>query len=414
MKRFKAQQAYLVLMFILSVFIIILPGCDDGAGGGGEWIEPPATGTTTPTTPIGPGQVTSTVPFDVATGVCIDRTVSATFSVDMDPLTITTDTFTLTLLGAPVAGVVAYDPLTRIATFNPTADFVWNVDYIATIKGGATGVKDAAGNALATDKVWTFETGTTACVPPPAIGSLTSFAGAMGGIAGITNQGILTIVNGDLGTLAASTLITGFHDSVGDIYTETPLNIGAVTGRIYTAPPPPGGAGVGGNAATFAIAQAAAADALTMYNALVALPAGPDPGAGNLANLVLPPGVYTAAAGSFMIQGGDLTLDAQGDPNAVFVFQMATSLLVGGPGVANPQSVILVGGAQAKNVFWQVGSAATINAAGGGTMVGTIISQAGGTISTAGNVTIATLNGRILSLGASVTMVNTVINVPEP
>jgi hypothetical protein len=65
-------------------------------------------------------------------------------------------------------------------------------------------------------------------------------------------------------------------------------------------------------------------------------------------------------------------------------------------------------------VFWQVGSAATINAAGGGTMVGTIISQTGVVISTPGNVAIVTLNGRALSLGASVTMVNTVINVPAP
>ena len=129
---------------------------------------------------------------------------------------------------------------------------------------------------------------------------------------------------------------------------------------------------------------------------------------------MLAPGVYTAAAGSFRIQGGNLTLDGQGNSNAVWVFQMATSLTVGGPGAASPQSVLLINGAQAKNVYWQVGSAATINAGGGGTMSGTIISQAGVTISTAGNLAVSTLNGRALSLGASVTMVNTVINVPAP
>jgi Ice-binding-like len=122
--------------------------------------------------------------------------------------------------------------------------------------------------------------------------------------------------------------------------------------------------------------------------------------------------VYTAGAGSFKIEGGNLTLDAQGNANATWVFQMASTLTVGGPGAAFPQSVILANGAQAKNVFWQVGSAATINAAGGGTMVGTIISQSGVSISTAGNTTIVTLNGRALSLNASVTMVNTVVNVP--
>jgi hypothetical protein len=93
---------------------------------------------------------------------------------------------------------------------------------------------------------------------------------------------------------------------------------------------------------------------------------------------------------------------------------MATTLTLGGPGAAFPQSIILAGGAQAKNVFWQVGSFATINAAGGGTMVGTVISQAGAAISTAGNTNIVTFNGRVLSLGASVTLVNTVVNVPAP
>jgi len=114
------------------------------------------------------------------------------------------------------------------------------------------------------------------------------------------------------------------------------------------------------------------------------------------------------------MEGGNLTLDAQGNANAVWVFQMASTLTVGGPGAAAPQSVILAGGAQAKNVFWQVGSAATINAGGGGTMVGTIIAQAGAAFSTVGNTSIVTLNGRALSLGASVTLVDTVVNVPAP
>ena len=80
-------------------------------------------------------------------------------------------------------------------------------------------------------------------------------------------------------------------------------------------------------------------------------------------------------AGSFLITGTDLTLDAQGDANAVWVFQMASYAHSGRSGA--PRSVILVNGAQAKNVYWQVGSTATINPAGGGTMVGTIIASAG-------------------------------------
>jgi hypothetical protein len=90
---------------------------------------------------------------------------------------------------------------------------------------------------------------------------------------------------------------------------------------------------------------------------------------------------------------------------------MATTLTIGTP--TSNRNVLLVNGAQAKNVFWQVGSAATINGIlGGGTVEGTIIAQAGVSISTAGVVAITTLNGRALVLTGPVTLVNTVINVP--
>ncbi|HVR82652.1 MAG TPA: Ig-like domain-containing protein [Luteimonas sp.] len=382
--------------------------------------------TTAAPAPAGSVSVLSTNPAAGAVNVCPSATINATFNVPsglrMDPLTVNSATFIVTgpaptLTPVTAASVVLDAATGRIATFTPSSPLTAGVTYTATIKGGASGVKDLAipANAMVADYTWSFTVAAGACLAAPPLGAASSF-GTFGGSAGMTNQGLLTVVNGDIGTTAVSTAVTGFHDAgPGCIYTETPLNVGTVNGGIYTAPPPPTVAcPTEGTAATLAIAMQARADALIAYNALVALPAGPDPGAGNLATLVLTPGVYTAAAGSFMIQGGNLTLDAQGDANAVFVFQMATTLLVGGPGAANPQSVILINGAQAKNVFWQVGSAATINAAGGGTMEGTIISQAGADISTADNVTIVTLNGRVLSLGASVTMVNTVINVPGP
>jgi len=245
-----------------------------------------------------------------------------------------------------------------------------------------------------------------------ALGAASSF-GVFGGGAGMTNQGIYTAIKGDIGTTAASTLVTGFHDK-GAVYTETTANIGTVSGTVHTATAPAG-------SVPNVIAAAAALDAQTAFDNLspAALPGGIDVstlggGAGQLGNRTLAPGVYKSAPGSFAIQGGDLVLDGRGDPNAVWVFQMATTLLVGGPGAAFPQSVILVNGAQAKNVFWQVGSAATINAAGGGTMAGTIIASSGASFSTAGNVDPVTLNGRALALHASVTMVNTHVNVPAP
>ncbi len=371
--------------------------------------------------------VLSTNPAANASTVCPGAAINATFTVPsgtrINPTTLTPTSFIVTgpapTSTAVSAASVALDPATgRIATFIPQNPLTVGLTYTATIEGGANGIEDLSvpPNTMLSNFTWSFTVASTACQAPIALGSVAPF-GVFGGSAGVTNSGILTVINGDIGTTAASTLVTGLHDSgVGCTYTEVAgADIGAVNGLIYTAPPPPTVSCPNeGTAATMATAQQARADALIAYNALVALPAGPDPGAGNLANLVLAPGDYTAAAGTFMIEGGNLTLDAQGDANAVWVFQMATTLTVGGPGAAFPESVILVNGAQAKNVYWQVGSAATINAAGGGTMVGTIISQAGAAFSTVGNTALVTLDGRVLSLGASVTLVDTVINVPSP
>ena len=401
----------------------------------GNQAPPPAASdyvwTFTAAAPSAAGNVSvlSTNPAANATNVCPGAGINASFSVPLgqrvDPTTLTATTFTVTgpapALTPVTAASISLDPATGlIATFTPQSPLTGGVTYTATIKGGANGVSDTAvpADTLPGNFSWTFTIAAAACGAPAAIplGSAATF-GTFGGSAGTTNSGILTVVNGNLGTTAVSTKVTGFHDSAaGCIYTETlGADVGAVNGLIYTAPPPPTVSCPNeGTATTAAVAMQAAADALTAYNALVALPAGPDPGAGNLANLVLVPGVYTAAAGTFMIEGGNLTLDARGDANAVWVFQMATTLTVGGPGAAAPESIILVNGAQAKNVYWQVGSAATINAAGGGTMVGTIISKAGAAFSTAGSTAIVTLNGRVLSLGASVTLVDTVINVPAP
>jgi hypothetical protein len=260
----------------------------------------------------------------------------------------------------------------------------------------------------------------------PALGAAAAFGG-FGGGAGMTNQGTSTTITGaqgqpvSIGTTGASTTMTGFHDNsvaytpppaaAGCTYTETTLNIGAVNGTIVTdAPPPTITCPLEGTAATMASATAAAAAALAAYNDLAGRPGATDPGA-NLGGLTLAPGLYKTASGGFLITGSDLTLDAQGNANAVWVFQMANTLTVGAIGAG--RSVILAGGAQPKNVFWQVGSSATINGAGG-TMVGTIISSAATTLSTAGQPCCTTLNGRALALNASVTMVNTVINVPAP
>jgi hypothetical protein len=303
-----------------------------------------------------------------------------------------------------IPGTVSYSGTT--ASFNPTSSLVIGTIYTATITNGA---KNVVGTPLANDYVWNF---TTILAPPVVIvvdlGTASIF-GAFGGNAGITNQGLNTVINnGSIGTTAASTLITGFHDGVA-VYTETPLNVGNVTGDIFTAPPVPG------TATSFAIAQQGLLDANAAYLSIspASKPGGSDPNAGELGGLTLAPGVYKSASGTFKISNGDLTLDAQGDPNATWIFQTAAGLTVGIAGPTGAKSVILKNGALAKNVFWYVGSAATINGAGGGTMVGTIIANSGVTFSTPGNAAQTVLNGRAISLISSVTMVNTTINVPN-
>jgi len=296
-----------------------------------------------------PPTITSTVPANAATAVAINQAVNATFSKAMDPATISTATFTVTGPGSsPVTGTVSYDVPSHVATLTPASNLAPNTTYMATI----TGAKDLAGNALASGAApnpWTFTTGTKTTTGPVNLGSAGTFAGAGGSAAGITNQGINTVVNGDIGTTGASTLVTGFHDNTPNCtYTETTLNKGLVNGSINTAPPPPTvGCPTEGTATTQAAAQKELADATTAFNNLKGLPAGADPGAGSLSGLTLAPGTYTSVSGSFLIQGSDLTLDAKGDANAVWVFQMATTLTVGGPGATAPRSIILINGAQA-------------------------------------------------------------------
>ncbi|MFN7014477.1 MAG: ice-binding family protein, partial [Bacteroidia bacterium] len=345
-------------------------------------------------------RVTQTDPFNNETGVTVNKIITATFDVAMDPLTITSTTFTLKQGNTPILGSVNY--IGNVASFDPNDPLLQNAVYTATI---TTGAKNLTGVSIANNYVWTFTTFNGSIAPN--LGSISQF-GAFGGTAGITNQGINTVINGSIATTGASTLVTGFHDATA-IYTETPLNVGNVTGSIFTAPPMPG------TATSFAIATQALADANAAYLSIspASMPGGIDPGAGELGGLTLAPGVYKSDSGTFNISNGNLTLDAQGDPNAVWVFQTASGLTVGIAGPTGAKSVTLINGALPKNVFWHVGSSAVINGAGGGTMVGTIIANSGVTLSTAGNTVQTVLNGRAISLISSVTMVNTTINVPQ-
>jgi len=124
-----------------------------------------------------------------------------------------------------------------------------------------------------------------------------------------------------------------------------------------------------------AVATEAELEAQTAYVTLQGLPSTGTLAA-ELGGTTIYPGVYKNAS-SVGITLGNLTLDARGDPNATWVFQIGSSLTVGTP--TSSESVTLTNGAQAGNVYWAVGGlpGAVINYGGGGIMVGTIISQPG-------------------------------------
>jgi hypothetical protein len=373
---------------------------------------------------ITPPELVTTVPASAAINVPVNQVVSATFTEAMNPLTLTTSTFLLypgsSASGTPVPATITYNPVTFIATLTPTNPLVISSFYTATVTNGAT---DLAGNPLGSTgpppNPWTFNTGTTA-PQAPVLGPTIAAFGGFAGSAGMTNTGLTTVIYGDSGTTATGySSYTGFHDNtvlIGGVaectYTETTANVGQVTGTIYsplvsTSTFCP----LEGTAADIAIATQALAEATTAYTTLQGLPSS-----GGLAleigSTTIYPGVWTTA-GPVNITTGPLTLDAKGDPNAYWVFQIGTILTVGLP--ATPVDIILKGGAKASNIFWVVaGSGVYLEPSGGGTFEGTIIATNFIHVSTAANVKPVTVNGRLISLNASTTLVDTVINVPTP
>ena len=142
--------------FITMNGIVADSSTDVYGAGGSEQCHgaPPSADTTAPT-------VDNVAPANGATGVAVTASVEAAFSEAMDEASVdTAGNFTLVKEGTttPVAATVSYDPFTDKATLTPNAALEANVTYTATVKSGANGVKDLAGNPLAYDKSWSFTT----------------------------------------------------------------------------------------------------------------------------------------------------------------------------------------------------------------------------------------------------------------
>jgi hypothetical protein len=208
--------------------------------------------------------------------------------------------------------------------------------------------------------------GAGAAVTPVPLGTAAPFVVLAG--AGITNTGPTTL-NGDLGTFP-TTSVSGAGSMT-------------ITGTNH-----------GGDAVT----QGAKDALVTAYNSAAGeTPATPI--AADLAGQTLAPGVYNSASSIGLT--GALTLDGGGNPRAVFVFQAGSTLTT-----ASASTVTLVNGAQACNVFWQVGSSATLGT--GSQFRGSILALTSITVTTG-----ATVEGRVLARNGAVTLDTNTITRPQ-
>jgi hypothetical protein len=338
------------------------------------------------------------------------KLVSASFSLPMAPATLnsnpagTLPTFTLreTVSTLNVPGTVALDAGGTTATYTTGAALLPDTDYTATITVVATSV---GGTPLGCIVAWTFKTTLLASTGLAAIdlGILAPFGIASAG--GITNSGP-TKINGDtvLAPLGeCNTVAVGTGNDFGICGGLAPTNNAG--DRVITQTFP--------DATT---ADAVMAVLLAKWNSLtmanlpgatvlgcgtIGTAGGGGAGVGCAGNATLPPGVYISATNSSIDISGTLTLDGGGNADAVFVFQAPSSTVISAVG----STILLTGGTKASNVFWQVGSSATVNA--GSVFQGNILASASVSMGT-----LATSCGRLLSgaegFGAFTFLSNTV------
>jgi len=303
-------------------------------------------------------------PLAGAINVCPSATISATFSVPMDTIP-TTAAFTLADAALnPVPGTAALDPTLMIATFTPLNPLVNGTTYTATIKGGATGVKDLAipANTMAADLTRTFTAGpaTGACLPPVNPGALATFG--IASFSGITDVGAST-VNGDVVIDTGLTCNAAAVGVANDFGANCNAGANTITNnagdlvitQTYPDTTSADAVMVALTAKWNSISPAGVPLATVLGCGTIGTAGGAGAGIGCAGNSTLPPGAYISATNSTIGVTGSLTLDAGGNPDATWIFQAPSALS------ANVGSqIILIGGAKASNVWWFVGSSATL------------------------------------------------------
>jgi len=357
----KLQKTILAfIMLALTVFT----GCSKD-----EAVEPPPSITTAPT-------VSSTVPVNQATDVARNKTLSVVFSKEMDASTINASTFTVKLGTTVLSGaIVAYSGST--ATYTAATSFLANETYTVTV---TTGVKDLDGNAMAANKTWTFTTGGTSI--RLAVVDLGTAANYVILAKTAINNSPTSQITGDLGlSPAATTFITGMAlvDYTGYATSSQ------VTGKVFAADMA---------TPTDVNLTTAVNDMITSYNDAAGRPT-PDfleLGTGNIGGKTLTAGLYKWT--STVTIPANLTLSGGADD--VWIFQISGDL-----NQSAATNITLNGGAQAKNIFWQVAGEATFGTTSH--FEGNLLSMTGITLQTG-----ASMNGRALAQTAVILDANAI------
>ncbi len=336
----------------------------DALGTAASWTF--TTGTTIETTAP---TVSATIPDAGATGVATNTAIAATFDEAMDPFSITPATFTVKQGATVIAGTVSYGPGTT-ANFTPASALPVSTLLTATL---AVAITDLQGNALAAPFAWSFTTGTTTGLGPAPVG-----LGSAGNFVVLAKTAISTVpdsvLNGDIGVSpVAATAMTGFG-LVADptnVFSTSPQINGKAYAADYAVPTPAN--------LTTAIHN--------MESAFTDAASRPTPdflelGTGDLGGKTLAPGLYKWT--SSVTIPADVTIS--GGANDVWIFQTTGDLAV-----SATKKVVLAGGAQAKNIFWEVAGHASFGATShfegilicktdvtmqtGATMIGRILAQ---------------------------------------
>ncbi|MPM29810.1 hypothetical protein SDC9_76351 [bioreactor metagenome] len=323
--------------------------------------------------------VVSTDPANLDIDVPLNKIITADFSEAMNASTINASVFTVSTGVTTIPGIVSYAGVK--ATFTPSNLLLSGTTYTATITNAA---ENLAGTTLASNYVWTFNTVATTGPILPDLNTVADF-GIIAGVGVSNNAGFSVINDMNVGiSLGVRSSITGFPPAIvvnGAIYASDDLTPAGVAAMLTQAKQDLTDA--------YLFAEGASSPAPVTVS-------------GDLGGMTLAPGIYRTTS-SLLIQSGDLTLDAQGDVNAGWIFQIASDFTtVGGAG----GNIILTGGAKAENVYWQVGSSATIGDFT--SFKGNVLALSSVTMNSG-----ATAQGRMLARNGSVVMTSTnIINKP--